>query len=136
MIQDILTYKTPGRSTMEISADVKSVVAEANIQTGLCHLFLQHTSASLILCENYDPNVRRDLETFTTDWAPDGDKRYLHTMEGPDDMPAHIRTIFSHNDLTIPIRDGELMLGTWQGVFLWEHRHHSHQRKIIVTIIE
>lgn len=135
MIQQILSFQTHGRGTIDIGPEIANVVNTSTIKTGLCHLFLQHTSASLILCENYDPDVRRDLETFTADWVPDGDHRFKHTMEGPDDMPAHIRSIFSHNDITIPIVDGKLALGTWQGIFLWEHRLQKHTRRVVVTLL-
>lgn len=134
MKQQTLTIHTRRRGTSDVTDQVQALVHSAKIDFGLCHLFLQHTSASLILCENYDPDVRTDLETFTAHWVPDGDSRFSHTSEGPDDMPAHIRSIFSHNDLTIPIGDNQLLLGTWQGIFLWEHRHHPHTRRIIVTI--
>ena len=87
-----------------------------------------------MICENADPDVRRDLETFMAGLAPDGDPRFVHTAEGPDDMPAHVRSILTTSDLTIPIKDGELALGTWQGVYLWEHRHHGHRRRVLVTI--
>jgi len=134
MIQDTLTIQTDGRSTIDITQQINARIDAHKIELGLCHLFLQHTSASLILCENYDPDVRHDLESFTARWVPDGDPLFTHTAEGPDDMPAHIRSIFSHNDLTVPIRNQQLVLGTWQGIFLWEHRHHPHQRTITITI--
>lgn len=135
MRQHHLEINTPGRGTIEISDKIDATIANSQINTGLCHVFLQHTSASLILCENYDPDVRADLETFTSNFAKDGDKMFSHTAEGPDDMAAHIRTIYTHNDLTIPITNGKLTLGTWQGVFLWEHRHHPHRRQVIISLI-
>ena len=134
MKQQILHIETKGRGTYDISEEIQKVVHENNIQTGLCHLFLQHTSASLILCENADPTVRIDLENFMARIAPDGDPVYQHDMEGPDDMPAHIRTILTQNSLTIPISNGRCALGTWQGVYLWEHRTASHNRQLIVTL--
>jgi secondary thiamine-phosphate synthase enzyme len=97
-------------------------------------VFTAHTSASLMICENADPDVRRDLETFMADLAPDGDPRFVHTAEGPDDMPAHLRSILTQTDLTIPVRDGRLALGTWQGVYLWEHRLRPHARRVVVTV--
>ena len=134
MKQKILNIETKGRGTFDISNDIQKIVDENNIQSGLCHLFLQHTSASLILCENADATVRVDLENFMARIAPDGDPDYLHDMEGPDDMPAHIRTILTQNSLTIPIANGRCALGTWQGVYLWEHRTTGHRRKLVITL--
>lgn len=134
MKQEILNIDTNGRGTYDISSEIKRIVHENNVHTGLCHLFLQHTSASLILCENADPTVRIDLENFMSRIAPDGDPIYQHDMEGKDDMPAHIRTILTQNSLTIPIKDGHCALGTWQGIYLWEHRLMAHKRQIIVTL--
>ena len=131
---NILNIKTKGRGTYEISDKVQQLVSESNVQTGLCHLFLQHTSASLILCENADPTVRADLEYFMARMAPDGDPVYQHDMEGPDDMPAHIRSILTHNSLTIPVSNSRCLLGTWQGIYLWEHRTAAHSRQLIVTL--
>jgi secondary thiamine-phosphate synthase enzyme len=133
MKQKILHLETNGRGTYNVTTDIQNVINEMNIQSGLCHLFLQHTSASIILCENADPTVRTDLENFMARIAPDGDPVYHHDMEGPDDMPAHIRTILTQNSMTIPIANGRCQLGTWQGVYLWEHRQMGHQRKLIVT---
>ena len=129
-----ISVTTKGRGTVEITSEVESHVATSGIGSGLCHIFIQHTSASLILCENADPNVRRDLETFMRDIAPDGDRRFVHDQEGPDDMPAHIRSILTQTDLTIPIRNGRCALGTWQGIYLWEHRTSPHQRSLLVTV--
>jgi secondary thiamine-phosphate synthase enzyme len=134
MWQTDLVVETRGRGTYEITGRVAAAVAAANVDAGLCHVFITHTSASLMLCENADPDVRRDLETFMADLAPDGDPRFVHTAEGPDDMPAHVRSILTTSDLTIPIKDGELALGTWQGVYLWEHRRDGHRRRVLVTI--
>ena len=134
MKQKTLYFETKSRETYDISNNIQKVLDKNNINSGLCHLFLQHTSASLIFCENADPSVRVDLENFMARIAPDGDPSYSHDMEGPDDMPAHIRTILTQNSLTIPIIDGKLALGTWQGIYLWEHRSLGHQRKIIVTL--
>ena len=134
MKHSILNIKTKGRGTYDISYEVQQLVSESNIQTGLCHLFLQHTSASLILCENADPTVRVDLENFMARMAPDGDPVYQHDMEGPDDMPAHIRSILTHNSLTIPVSNGRCLLGTWQGIYLWEHRTAAHSRQLILTL--
>lgn len=134
MKQQILNIETNGRGTYEISSEIQHVIGANNIQSGLCHIFLQHTSASLILCENADPTVRTDLENFMVRIAPDGDPSYVHDMEGPDDMPAHIRTILTQNSLTIPIVNGQCALGTWQGIYLWEHRTIGHRRTLVITI--
>ncbi len=100
----------------------------------MCHIFIRHTSASLMLCENADPAVRVDLETFMQRQAPDGDPDFTHTEEGPDDMSAHVRSILTQTDLNIPIADGRCALGTWQGIYLWEHRFAAHSRSVIVTV--
>jgi secondary thiamine-phosphate synthase enzyme len=134
MFQTEIEVATKGRGTYELTARVADAVRSARVTTGLCHVFTTHTSASLMICENADPDVRRDLETFMADLAPDGDPRFVHTAEGPDDMPAHVRSVLTASDLTIPIKDGELALGTWQGVYLWEHRRDGHRRRVLVTI--
>ncbi len=132
--QEIISINTSGRGTIDITDSIAKFVAAANIDVGLCHIFNQHTSASLMLCENYDESVRQDLEMLMQRIAPDGDAAYQHTIEGPDDMPAHARTVLTHSDLTIPVTKGELALGTWQGIYLWEHRTSGHTRNLIVTI--
>ena len=134
MVQTELELATQGRGTYEITARVADFVRSSGVATGLCHVFTTHTSASLMICENADPDVRRDLETFMRDLAPDGDARFVHTAEGPDDMSAHVRSVLTQTDLTIPIRNGRLALGTWQGVYLWEHRTQAHLRRVLVTI--
>ena len=126
---------TPGRGFHEIGADVQRAVAQSAVRDGICHVFLRHTSASLLITENADPDVRRDLESWVSRLAPDGDPAYLHSMEGPDDMPAHIRSVLTSSELTIPVRAGRLALGTWQGAYLWEHRLRPHRRRIEVTVI-
>ena len=123
-----------GRGTYEITDQVAAVVRRSGADTGLCHVFIHHTSASLVLCENADPMVRRDLEAFMRRLVPDGDPLFDHTSEGPDDMSAHVRSILTKMDLTIPITGGRTALGTWQGVYLWEHRTHRHRRKVTVTV--
>jgi secondary thiamine-phosphate synthase enzyme len=133
--QRVLEFRTKGRGTTDITAAVARAVAESGIKKGLCTVFLQHTSASLILCENADPDVRRDLETLLSRLAPDGDPAYVHDTEGPDDMAAHARSILTSNSLTIPVVEGRLMLGTWQGLYLYEHRHMGHARSVVVTVI-
>lgn len=110
-------------------------MSKSGVKNGLCHVFLRHTSASLLITENADPDVRRDLENFMNRLAPDGDPAWIHRMEGPDDMPAHVRSILTSSELTIPVREGRLALGTWQGVYLWEHRVRPHNRRIDLTII-
>ncbi len=133
-MQETISVNTQGRDTIDITTDVEKIVKRSSIDTGLCHLFIQHTSASLILCENADPDVRTDLENFMQRMVPDGDPLYSHTAEGPDDMPAHIRNILTCASLTIPVADGQCLLGIWQGIYLWEHRHHPQVRNIIVTV--
>ena len=108
---------------------------QSGVQTGLCHVFIRHTSASLLITENADPDVRRDLEQFISRLAPDGDPAYRHSMEGPDDMPAHIRSVLTATELTIPVRGGRLAMGTWQGAYLWEHRTRPHLRRLEITVI-
>lgn len=130
-----LEFRTRGRGTTDISAEVASAVAASGIRKGLCTVFLQHTSASLILCESADPDVRRDLETLLARLAPDADPAYVHDTEGPDDMAAHARSILTSNSLTIPVADGRLMLGTWQGLYLYEHRTAPHARSVVVTVM-
>lgn len=119
---------------LDITRRVGDCVISAGIARGLCNVFLQHTSASLLLCENADPEVRADLERFMATLVPDGDGMFRHTAEGPDDMPAHVRSVLTANSLTLPVSNGGLVLGTWQGVYLWEHRYEAHTRRITVTI--
>ena len=133
-MQEILSIRTQGRSTIDVTNEVEQLVSRSGIKNGLCNLFIQHTSASLILCENADPDVRVDLENFMQQIVKDGDPMFRHTAEGADDMPAHIRNVLTSSSLTIPIANGRCLLGTWQGVYLWEHRLSAHVRKIIVTI--
>ena len=132
--QEDLQIATQGRGSTHITAEVERIVAASGIRTGLCHVFVAHTSASLMLCENADPSVRRDLAYFLARLAPDGDPAYEHSLEGPDDMAAHLRTILTHSDLTIPVRGGRCALGTWPGIFLLEHRTHPHHRRVTVTV--
>jgi secondary thiamine-phosphate synthase enzyme len=132
--QQSLSISTRGRGTYDITDRVRAVIAQSGITTGICQLFIHHTSASLTLCENADPTVREDLERFMARLVPDGDPRYLHSLEGPDDMAAHIRSILTKMDLSLPIIEGNAGLGTWQGIYLWEHRTHAHSRRISVTL--
>ena len=125
---------TNGRGTYDLTLGVQDAVRESGIRSGLCHVFVCHTSASLMLCENADPSVMRDMETFMSRQVPDGDAMFTHTAEGPDDMPAHVRSVLTGSDLNIPVVDGRCALGTWQGIYLWEHRRAPHARRIIVTV--
>ncbi|MDQ3037394.1 MAG: secondary thiamine-phosphate synthase enzyme YjbQ [Myxococcota bacterium] len=127
--------RTRGRGTSDITREIQETVAASGVRDGLCHLFVHHTSASLIVCENADPAVRRDLESFFARLAPDGDPIFEHDDEGPDDMAAHVRTILTQVSLTLPVADGRCDLGTWQGVYLWEHRHAPHARRITITVM-
>ena len=133
--QHTLTFRTRGRGTTDITAEIGKLVASSGVRTGICSVFLQHTSASLILCENADPSVRHDLETILARLAPDGDPAYVHDTEGPDDMAAHARSVLTTNSLTLPVAEGRLALGTWQGLYLWEHRIEPHSRRIVVTVV-
>lgn len=132
--QQELSVATSGRGTYDLSQQVQSAVAASGISAGMCHVFIRHTSASLMLCENADPDVMRDMETFMSRTVPDGDPMFTHTAEGPDDMPAHVRSVLTQSDLNLPVVDGRCALGTWQGVYLWEHRHAPHSRRVIVTV--
>ena len=136
MFQSSFNVETSGRVCIDLTARVKACVQDAGVESGLCHVFLKHTSASLMLCENADPDVLRDMETFMSRLAPDGDPMFHHVAEGSDDMTAHIRTVITHSDLTIPVRDGRCDLGTWQGIYLWEHRTSPHRRSVVVTVLD
>jgi secondary thiamine-phosphate synthase enzyme len=132
--QHELSVNTRGRGTYDLSREVQAAVAATGVKVGMCNVFIRHTSASLMLCENADPDVMTDLETFMSRQVPDGDPMFIHTAEGPDDMPAHVRSVLTQSDLNIPVRAGRCALGTWQGIYLWEHRHHGHHRKVFLTI--
>jgi secondary thiamine-phosphate synthase enzyme len=129
-----LTVAPRGRGLHEITPRVGEAVASSGITTGLCLVFLRHTSASLVIQENADPSARQDLEQWFERAAPDGDPRYTHTAEGPDDMPAHIRAALTSTSETIPVVDGRLGLGTWQGLYLFEHRHRPARRSVLVHV--
>lgn len=135
MHRENLSIRNSGRSQTDITARIAKVVTDSGIRTGLCHVFLQHTSASLIISENADPAVGRDLEKFMERLVIDGDPLFEHADEGPDDMAAHVRSILTQTELTVPIDNGQLNLGTWQGIWLWEHRHAPHERQLIVTVM-
>jgi len=133
--QHTLEIRTRGRGTTEITGDVKRLVAQSGIVTCVAHVFVQHTSCSLMITENADPAVLRDLETLARRWAPDGDPAYRHDTEGDDDMAAHGRSVLTGTAVTVPVGDGKLLLGTWQGIYLWEHRTDGHLRRIVVTLV-
>ena len=130
-----LVVPTRGRGFYDFTDSVERLVEDSAMKTGLATLHLQHTSASLLLQENADPEVRRDLERFFSRLVPDGEPLFLHNSEGDDDMPAHVRTALTTVNLNIPFTTGELTLGTWQGIFLWEHRVHPHRRRVIVHLL-
>jgi len=130
-----LELSTPGRGLHEITREIAGLVAESGLGEGLAHLFLCHTSASLVVQENADPSARRDLERWFDRIAPDGDPAWTHRSEGPDDMPSHVRAALTATELSIPIGEGSLRLGTWQGIYLFEHRRAPHRRRLIVTLL-
>jgi len=132
--QTALKIKTTGKSLHKITKEIERAVAKSAVMTGLCTVFVRHTSASLLIQENADPDVLVDLENFFTKLVPEDPHRYVHSTEGLDDMPAHIRSALTHTSEHIPISGGRLVLGTWQGVYLWEHRQRSHQREVIVHV--
>jgi secondary thiamine-phosphate synthase enzyme len=133
--QSILEFSTPGRGIRDITDAVAKVVGESGVHCGLAHVFVQHTSCSVTITENADPDVRRDLDTIMARLAPDGDPAYRHDTEGPDDMAAHARSVLTDSGLTVPVGAGRLLLGTWQGIFLWEHRTSAQRRSVVVTIL-
>ena len=130
-----ITVDTPGRGFTELTNAVRETVAASGIADGLCTLFITHTSASLFINENADPQVLDDLERFMARLVPDGDVSFMHTAEGPDDMPSHLRSAVTKTSENIPVVDGRLGLGTWQGLYLWEHRDSPHRRTLIVHIL-
>ncbi len=132
--QGSLEILTNPKSFLDITSQVQDFVAKSNIQNVVCHLFIKHTSASLVIQENYDPSVRQDFETIFSNLAPE-DFPYVHNMEGKDDMPAHIRSALTSTSEAVPVMNGKLSLGTWQGIYLWEHRDQSHNRTIVVTMV-
>lgn len=133
--RDELVVRTRGRGTTDLTAEVARIVAASGLATGLATAFVHHTSASLVLCENADPEVRRDLERWLARAVPDGDPLFRHDAEGPDDMPAHVRSALTQTSIALPVRDGRPDLGTWQGLYLYEHRHAGHARRVSVTVI-
>ena len=135
IFQNTLAFRTRSRGTTDITADVAKAVVASGVRTGICTAFVQHTTASLILCENADADVRQDLETLFARLAPDGDPAWRHDTEGPDDMASHARSILAGSSVTVPVSDGRLALGTWQGIYLWEHRRAPHERQVMVTVM-
>ena len=133
--QAILEVSTRGRGAVDITAQVARVAAQSGVDVGLVHVFVQHTSCSLVITENADPDVRRDLETIIARLAPDGDPVYRHDAEGPDDMASHARSMLTATGVSVPLRGGRLLLGTWQGIYLWEHRTSPHRRSVVVTVL-
>ena len=129
-----ISITTPGQGLHEVTAEVERVVGRSKVQEGVCTLFIQHTSASLIIQENADPSARRDMEQWINRLIPEGDPIYTHTSEGPDDMPSHLKALLTCTSLSIPIQQGRLTLGTWQGIYLWEHRRHRETRQLLVHI--
>ena len=127
--------RTRGRGTIDITAEVAGIVRSARIATGIAQVFVQHTSCSVMITENADPAVRRDLETLAARWAPDGDPAYRHDTEGDDDMAAHARSLLAGSSVTVPVGGGTLLLGTWQGIYLWEHRSGAQTRRVVVTVL-
>lgn len=136
MVQQVrLEISTPGRGTVEVTAHVADAVRQAGVAAGIAHVFIHHTSASLVITENADPAVHRDLERVLARLAPDGDPVFEHDDEGPDDMPAHVRAMLTATSVSIPVTSGRLALGTWQGIYLYEHRTAPHRRRITVTVL-
>ena len=129
----VLTVRAPRRGLQDITDQVARLAAKSGLSTGMCTLFIRHTSASLIIQENYDPSARVDLETFMDRLVPAGASWITHTLEGDDDMPSHIKSVLTQVSLSIPILDGKLALGTWQGIYLWEHRDHPTPREILIS---
>ena len=135
MYQQVFEVSTHGRGMTEITMEVERLVEASTVSCGIASIFPQHTSCSVVITENADPAVRHDFEILAKRWAPDGDSAYRHDAEGDDDMAAHARSVLSGTSVTVPIGNGKLLLGTWQGIFLWEHRASSHSRRIVVTVI-
>lgn len=133
--QCILEFSTSGRGSCNITREVDQVVTKSGIQTGIVHIFAQHTSCSLTITENADPDVRRDLDTILARLAPDGDPAYRHDLEGPDDMAAHARSVLTGAGLSVPVGSGRMLLGIWQGIYLWEHRTSAQRRQIVITVL-
>ena len=134
MSQVTLEIYTSPKAFLDITSLIQDCIKNSNIKNGVCHLFIKHTSASLVIQENYDPSVRQDFETIFSKLAPE-DFPYIHNMEGKDDMPAHIRSALTSTSETVPVVNGQLSLGTWQGIYVWEHRDQTHKRKVMVSMV-
>ena len=134
MFTRVLEIRAPRRGLHEFTAQVARAVAESGVETGICNLFIRHTSASLVIQENYEASARRDLEAFLDRLVPDGDPQFEHTLEGPDDMPSHVKSALTQTSISIPVLDRALALGTWQGIWLWEHRDRPTPREIVVSV--
>ena len=134
MYRETLTFETPGKGLHEITGEIRECIRRSGVQDGVCHLFLLHTSASLVIQENADPSARNDLFEYFEQVAPEGDPSYTHTAEGPDDMPSHIRAALTHTSETLLVDSGAPVLGTWQGIYLFEHRSRPHSRRVAVGI--
>jgi len=132
--QETLAVTTVGRGFQDITPEVASIVRRSAIRLGIVSVFCRHTSCSLVLMENADPTARQDLEAYFSSLVPDGDPAYTHDAEGPDDMSAHIRMALTRSNEAVPISDGRLLLGTWQGIFAWEHRTAPHRRSFVITV--
>ena len=134
MSQGSVEIRTTPKSFLDITSQVQDFVTKSNIQNGVCHLFIKHTSARLVIQENYDPSVRKDFETIFSKLVPE-DFPYVHNMEGKDDMPAHIRSALTSTSEAVPVMNGKLSLGTWQGIYLWEHRDQAHNRIVMISMV-
>ncbi len=134
LYQKTLEINTSPKSFLDITKNIQALVSESGLDNGVCGLFIKHTSASLVIQENYDPSVRQDFETIFSKLVPE-DFPYIHNMEGKDDMPAHIRSALTSTSETVPVVNGKLSLGTWQGIYIWEHRDQRHIRKVTVSLI-
>ncbi|MEC7713182.1 MAG: secondary thiamine-phosphate synthase enzyme YjbQ [Candidatus Thermoplasmatota archaeon] len=134
LYQKTLEINTSPKSFLDITKNVQALVSESGLDNGVCSLFIKHTSASLVIQENYDPSVRQDFETIFSKLVPENFP-YVHNMEGKDDMPAHIRSALTSTSETVPVVNGKLSLGTWQGIYLWEHRDQTHNRKVMVSMV-
>lgn len=133
--QHRLAINTHGRGSLDITGEIAAIVRNATVDAGIAHVFVRHTSCGLAITENADANVRRDLEILMQRWAPDGDPAYRHDLEGDDDMAAHARSLLTGVSLSVPFADGRLLLGTWQGIYLFEHRAQGHRREIVITLL-
>lgn len=133
--QQTFEIRTRGRGTTDITAEVAAAVRAAGVETGIAQVFVQHTSCAVMITENADPAVRRDLETLAARWAPDADPDYRHDTEGDDDMAAHARSLLAGTSVSVPVGNGGLLLGTWQGIYLWEHRTGAQLRRVVVTVV-